>query len=83
MPAGVPLIVPVDESIDKPVGNVGWISHESTSPPCTVGVIGLIPLSLVKDSELGVYMIVLGAISFTCMVDCCRTEPPRLVAVIV
>ena len=54
MPAGVPLIVPVSESIERPVGSVGWISHETTSPPCTVGVAGLMPLSLVKDSELGV-----------------------------
>ena len=83
MPAGVPLIVPVVESIERPVGSVGWISQETTSPPCTVGVIGLMPLSLVKDSELGVYMIVLGAISFTCMVTVAVPEPPRLVAVIV
>ena len=53
MPAGVPLIVPVAASMERPVGSVGWISHETTAPPCTVGVAGLIPLSLVNDSELG------------------------------
>ena len=30
VPAGVPLIVPVTESIERPVGSVGWISHETT-----------------------------------------------------
>ena len=53
MPAGVPLIVPLDESIESPVGSDGEISHETTSPPWTVGTAGVIPVPLVNDSELG------------------------------
>ena len=53
MPAGVPLIVPVVVCMESPVGSGGEICHETTVPPYTVGVAGLIPLSLVNDSELG------------------------------
>ena len=51
--AGVPLIIPVDESIESPVGSDGETSHESTSPPCTVGMAGVIPVPLVNERELG------------------------------
>ena len=35
---GVPEIVPVDESNDKPAGNAGETDHEVTAPPEDVGV---------------------------------------------
>ena len=35
---GVPEIVPVDVSNDKPAGNAGEMDHEVTAPPLDVGV---------------------------------------------
>ena len=35
---GVPEIVPVDVSMDKPAGNAGETDHEVTAPPEDVGV---------------------------------------------
>ena len=45
---GVPLIVPVEESIVKPLGSVGATDHVTTAPPSELGVIGLIAESLVN-----------------------------------
>ena len=50
---GVPLIVPDEESMLRPVGSVGEILQRITSPPLTVGMDGFIGVSLVSDSELG------------------------------
>ena len=39
---GVPLMVPVDESILNPFGSAGNIDHVTTAPPCAVGIRSLI-----------------------------------------
>ena len=44
---GVPLMVPVDESIDRPVGKFGEIDQATTSPPREVGVTSVIAIPLV------------------------------------
>ena len=46
-------MVPVDESILKPLGSAGKIDQVTTSPPCAVGTRSLIWESLAKDSEVG------------------------------
>jgi hypothetical protein len=51
---GVPLIVPVDESIDKPVGSGGAIDQVTTGPPCAVAVKSSILESFANDRELEV-----------------------------
>ena len=50
---GVPLIVPVAESINKPAGRVGEIVHDTTSPPLEVGVTEVIVTPSASDRELG------------------------------
>ena len=50
---GVPLIAPVEESIERPVGNVGETDHEVTVPPLTVGVTVVMAVPLVKVNEVG------------------------------
>ena len=44
---GVPLIVPVEESIASPVGKFGEIDQVTTSPPREVGVTSVIAIPLV------------------------------------
>ena len=51
---GVPLIVPVAASIERPVGRPGFTDHVTTGPPPEVGVTGVISASSVKMNELGV-----------------------------
>ena len=51
---GVPLIVPVAESIERPVGSPGLTDHVTTGPPVEVGVTGFISASSVRMNELGV-----------------------------
>lgn len=48
---GVPLIVPVDESKDKPLGKVGKTVHESTAPANELGEIGVIVKPVSKINE--------------------------------
>jgi hypothetical protein len=50
---GVPLMAPVVESIDSPVGRVGDTDHVATAPPLTVGVTVVMAVPLVKVNELG------------------------------
>ena len=45
---GVPLIVPVEESIDNPAGSDGEIDQEVTGPPLVVGVTVVIAVPLVS-----------------------------------
>ena len=49
---GVPLITPVDESIDRPDGRFGEIDQVTTAPPLDVGVSGDIATPLVSIKEL-------------------------------
>ena len=48
---GIPLISPVDESMERPAGSVGWVSHESTKPPLAVGVTAVIAAPTVSTKE--------------------------------
>ena len=41
------------ESIDNPVGKVGDTVQDTTSPPLTDGVAGVMVAPFVKDKELG------------------------------
>jgi len=67
----------------RPAGSVGETDHDTTVPPIEVGVTVVMRLSLVNESEFGVYEIPDGAISFTSMVIVAVSLPPALVAVIV
>ena len=49
---GVPLISPVDESMERPVGRAGWISHDVTTPPFAVGVSAVIAVPTVSTNVL-------------------------------
>ena len=50
---GVPLISPVVESRERPVGRDGDIDQVKIAPPPTVGVVALIGESLVSTNEFG------------------------------
>ena len=50
---GVPLISPVVESRERPVGRLGDIDQVKIVPPPTVGVVALIGESLVSTNEFG------------------------------
>lgn len=49
---GVPEIVPVEASKDRPAGSVGDIVQETTAPPLEVGVAAVIVKSLFSEREL-------------------------------
>ena len=49
---GVPLMVPVDESMERPVGKFGKIDQVTTGPPCAVAVNSSISESFANDREL-------------------------------
>ena len=49
---GVPLISPVDESIERPAGSVGWISQVRTAPPLAVGVSAVIAVPTISTNVL-------------------------------
>ena len=51
---GVPLMVPVEVSKERPAGSVAEIDHEVTVPPLAVGVTVVMAESLVKERVLGV-----------------------------
>jgi len=50
---GVPEIVPVELSRDRPAGSAGETDHEVTVPPLDCGVTAVIVTSFVNERELG------------------------------
>lgn len=54
MAVGVPEIVPVDASSDRPDGNAGDTLHDATAPPDAIGVALGIAESFCNVKELGV-----------------------------
>ena len=50
---GVPLIAPVVESMERPVGSDGETDHEVMVPPLTVGVTVVMAVPFVKVNEVG------------------------------
>ena len=84
MTVGVPEMAPVDVEKERPVGSEdGEIDHEVTAPPLEVGVTVVMVVSLVKLSELGVYVMDDGATSLIWMVTVAVPLPPALLAVTV
>jgi hypothetical protein len=80
---GVPLMVPDDESKERPDESVGDIVQEVTVPPLAVGVTDVMALLIVKVKELGLYDTEDGAASLTTMVTVDEALPPELVAITV
>ena len=80
---GVPLILPVEGSSDRPAGSVGVIDQEVTSPPLAVGVTVVMALFIVKVKELGLYDTEDGGATVTRSVKVVVAPPPELVAVTV
>ena len=83
MAVGVPLIAPVELENDSPAGSDGETDHDVGVPPLVVGVTVVIVVPCVNASELGEYVIVEGAISFTWMVSVAVLLPPAFIAVTV
>ncbi len=83
MAVGVPLMAPVEVSKESPAGSVPEIDQEVTAPPLEVGVTVVMVVSLVKLSELGVYVMDDGATSLIWMVTVAVPLPPALLAVTV
>ena len=79
---GVPLMVPVEESIANPAGRDGEIDQEVTGPPLVVGVTVVMAVPFVSENELGLYE-TFGVTSLTTMVTVAVSLPPVLLAVIV
>ena len=50
---GVPVMAPVEESIERPAGRVGETDQEVTVPPLTVGVTVVMAVPLVSVKEFG------------------------------
>lgn len=80
---GVPEMEPVEVEKERPDGSDGDIDHAVTAPPLVVGVTVVMVVSLVRVSELGVYVMDDGATSLTWMVTVAVPLPPALVAVTV
>ena len=53
MAFGVPLMAPVEESSDRPVGSEGETDHDVMVPPLTVGVTVVMAVPLVRVNEFG------------------------------
>ena len=53
MAVGVPLMAPVEESRERPVGSVGETDQEVMAPPLTVGVTVVMAVPLVKVNVFG------------------------------
>ena len=83
MAEGVPLIEPVDESSERPLGKEGETDHVVMVPPLEVGVTVVMAVPFVKVKELGLYESEVGAISLTTMVTSAVVLPPVLLAVTV
>ena len=79
---GVPLIAPVDESRERPVGRDGETDQDVIVPPLVVGVKVVIGVFRVSVNEVELYVMV-GITSLTTMVTLAVSVPPVLVAVIV
>ena len=79
---GVPLMSPLEASIERPAGRVGEIAQVTTVPPPVVGEAVVIAVPFVRVYEFGEYAIT-GAASLTTMVIVAVSLPPVLVAVIV
>ena len=77
---GVPLISPVDESMNIPVGRFGWTSQEVTVPPSADGVTAVMPVPFVSTNELGSYSTSEGITSLTVMSTVAVALPPVLFA---
>ena len=80
---GVPEIAPVEESSERPAGNVGETDQEVMAPPLTVGVTVVMAVPLVRVTEFGLYVRDEGAMSLTTMVTVAVSLPPVLEAVTV
>lgn len=80
---GVPLMAPVEVSNDKPAGRDGEIDQETTAPPLDVGVTAAMAEPLASVKEFGVYVMEVGAMSFTASETTVELLPPALVAVMV
>ena len=80
---GVPLMVPVEESIANPAGRDGEIDQEVTGPPLVVGVTVVMAVPFVSVNELGLYVSEDGATSLTTMVTVAVSLPPVFPAVMV
>ena len=50
---GLPLILPVVASMDRPLGKAGWIAQDVTVPPLYVGVTSVMAVPFVSTNELG------------------------------
>ena len=83
MAEGVPLMAPVEESRESPVGSEGETDQVVMVPPLEVGVTVVMAVPFVKVKELGLYESEVGAISLTTMVTSAVVLPPVLVAVTV
>ena len=81
MAVGVPEMEPVEVEKERPDGSEGEIDHAVTAPPLVVGVTVVMVVSLVRVSELGVYVMDDGATSLIWMVTVAVPLPPALVAV--
>ena len=79
---GVPLMSPLEASIERPAGRVGEIVQETTVPPLADGVAAVIAVPFVKVYEFCEYEMT-GAASLTTMVIVAVSLPPVLVAVMV
>ena len=79
---GVPLIVPVDGSKDRPFGRVGETDQESTAPANEFGEIGDIGNPVSKINEAYEYENA-GGTSLTWIVTFAVVLPPELDAVTV
>ena len=53
MAVGVPLMAPVEESSESPVGREGETDHDVMVPPLAVGVTVVMAVPLVKVNEFG------------------------------
>ena len=80
---GVPEIVPVDVSNERPAGSVGDNVQNVGVPPLKVGVADVIAEPFVNVNGLALYPIEVGAASLTRIVTDAVALPPVLLAVIV
>ena len=53
MAEGVPLMAPVEESSESPVGSEGETAHVVMTPPLAVGVTVVMAVPLVRVKEFG------------------------------
>ena len=83
MAVGVPLMAPVEESMERPAGSEGETDQEVTVPPLEVGVTVVIAVPLVSVNEFGLNVRDDGAMSLTTMVTSSVVLPPVLLAVMV